>query len=137
VADKYSKAVRALAAEGQRIGFYQAVLNAWATKTGRDQTPGCELFQYCTPTGELISVPGQPVYGCLTQVRSGMFPAYNVELTEEIRADERLPMNPLQIKPETLFVLAEWQRKLDEILRKPSGKRSRADKESPVVQEIV
>lgn len=51
--------------------------------------------------------------GCLTQVRAGTLDAERYHHTLAIRADERLPANPNDIRVEDLPVFAEWQRKLD------------------------
>lgn len=54
--------------------------------------------------------------GCLTQVKSGRFPANNDELTRAIRADERIPEDAHYITINNLPVFAEWQRRLDKEL---------------------
>ena len=55
-----------------------------------------------------------PDCGCLTQVRnwSANF-APSCEITQAIRADERIPKNPSDITVDDLHVFAAWQRKLD------------------------
>lgn len=52
-------------------------------------------------------------YGCLTQVKGGAFMAEDLELTQKIRSDTRLPKNEVSIRPEHLPVFAEYQRYMD------------------------
>lgn len=54
--------------------------------------------------------------GCLTMIRNGDWRAETEELTEAIRADERLPKTQQDITKEHLPVFAEWQRRLDKEL---------------------
>lgn len=82
------------------------------------------LFKFCNEDGD---IPDE--CGCLTQVRCGMRPAATPELTEAIRADERIPRNTEQIyingwnrknrdeRVELLRVFAEWQRRIDKEIR--------------------
>ena len=61
--------------------------------------------------------------GCLTQIRCGIFRAQTNELTEAIRADERIPSNGGDITVEHLPLFAEWQRRIDaELGRTPPEK---------------
>lgn len=54
--------------------------------------------------------------GCLTQIRSNTLKlGPTPELTAAIRADQRIPLSPIQITKESLPVFAEWQRKIDAI----------------------
>jgi len=72
--------------------------------------------------------------GCLTQIRSGCYEAWNdPALTFAIRADELLPTHPLDIQPtrDCLMRFAQWQtlirrrlrgaRNGTEVLNLPSG----------------
>lgn len=54
--------------------------------------------------------------GCLTMVRIGGFDAQTPELTQAIKADERLPKSGGAIRPYHLPAFAEWQRHLDSVL---------------------
>ena len=69
------------------------------------------LFKFITPKDYASEC------GCLTMIRSGSSVAYGPngrddELTEKIRADERIPANPRSLIPDDLPVFAEWQRLL-------------------------
>lgn len=77
---------------------------------------GC-LFRYCTPDGMPQKVAGNNC-GCLVMVRHHGYFASTNRLTEEIRADERIPMDPNEIGVEHLEVFAEWQRRLDKELNR-------------------
>ena len=76
---------------------------------------GC-LFMYASKDG----YPHDDI-GCLTTIRRndgfGRL-ACTPELTEAIRADERIPKNARDIKVEDLPVFAEWQRRLDKELNR-------------------
>lgn len=56
--------------------------------------------------------------GCLTQIRGGYGDAYingvkNVEITEAIRADERIPKLSRDLTIESLPAFLEWRLKID------------------------
>lgn len=78
---------------------------------------GWGLFQFATPSGK--SEPNlYPECGCLTMISST--PAYEAsteELTEAIRNDPRIPVDPELIEVEHLPIFAEWQRRLDKEIR--------------------
>ena len=107
--DKYDEQIQELSAHPERI------YDHWSSSKG--------LFRILdnSPEGQWHARSG-----CLTMIRDiyrmGSF--YQVivggqpdeEMTEAIRADERLPDNPRDVKPEHLPVFAEWQRKFDERL---------------------
>ena len=101
--DKYDVAVEYLRKHPERI------LNAWGAHQIFEG--GC-LFQHATPSG------GRNTNrcGCPTTIRH---PQLRKEvsgrpgLTEEIRNDDRLPSQSVDITVEHLPVFAEWQRRLD------------------------
>ena len=114
--DKYDKQIeRILAYSGRSLEF------EWMTGVG--------LFQYVTPTGDFCRRPDELECGCLTLVHSQPdCVAWTDELTELIRADDRLPMNSsemvhrwdqldLEGRRALLGVFAEWQRRLDREIR--------------------
>lgn len=72
-------------------------------------TAGGRLFTYCTPN--VFKGCG---YGCLTQVRlEESCKAYTQNLTEKIRADDRIPTGPQGITKDNLHVFAEWQERME------------------------
>ena len=80
---------------------------------------GGVLFQYCTPTGKSFYTPeghdpDDTEYGCLTQVKSRLFVAFREDITEAIRADNRIPTSWESIvsNPSLLLVFAEWQMRI-------------------------
>lgn len=93
--DKYDEAIQSLTRQPGLIR------HAWNFPTTTPE--GC-LFDYC---GE----------GCLTQVKGGGAKAFTQELTEQIKADRRIPGHPFDIKVTDLAVFAEWQRKIDKEYR--------------------
>ena len=103
--------------------FETCVVHSWSMVEGRANS--C-LFAFCTPTGLLESLPADQscyapcsaVCGCLSQVHSSHFEAWTPELTERIRADDRL-ISPFALThPSQLLPYAEWQREMDNTLRK-------------------
>jgi hypothetical protein len=101
--DKYDKAIAYLSDHPDEI------MEAW--KRPHKHVAGC-LFQKATKTGWSC------VSGCLTELRR--WPQLNAAtdaLTDAIRADRRIPMDPYDITVERLGVFAEWQRRLDQELR--------------------
>lgn len=105
--DKYDAAIEYLTSIYEREGeeaFWTAVYNAWCVPSYC--SGGC-LFTFCTPDGRTQGC------GCLTTVRTGS-PAHTSELTATIRADERIPPHPEDIRhPSQLAVFAEYQRLMD------------------------
>lgn len=94
--DRYDEDIEAILTAGE--DRKELVLNFWSSASA--------LFDFAGPT---------TVYcGCLTQVRSGEYPAVTPMLTELIRADERLPIEVDGSEDEaTLNVFAQWQRAID------------------------
>lgn len=108
--DKYDLAITYLTEHPEEI------LRVWNSPEGYVDEGGC-LFQYAgDTTREALNLSGKSIWvGCLTQIRdSDTWCAQTDELTEEIRADERIPKDPKEITVESLPVFAEWQRKLDQ-----------------------
>ena len=107
--DKYDKAIAYL------IEHPSEVEDAWNRASCLGRHPhGC-LFLHCNPRG----FAGSGSFGCLIQVKAGTYPAFTPELTEKIRADERIPSKPDDIKPtlEGLTPFAEYQREMDRTIR--------------------
>lgn len=87
---------------------------------------GKGLFKYCTPSGETEPKPGtRATCGCLSMVRNG-FPAYTDSLTQEIREDERIPKDIMDLyhtecgsdeRRTMLIAFAQWQTRLDREIR--------------------
>ena len=107
--DAYDKAVAWLTENPLEIE------DAWCIG---NEHPAWILFGYCTPSrySETHSC------GCLTMVRgvSWRLAFEDDELTEAIKADERLPRSPGNITPEHLPVFAEWQRRMDKLWNRPA-----------------
>ena len=81
------------------------------------------LFRFASPCGETNTPDGQAI-GCLTQIREGIdddtgleYVAWTPELTEEIRADKRIPLCETDITVKDLPVFKEWQERLDKEIR--------------------
>jgi len=113
--DKYDKAVQYLTEHPE------AIYDAWDTATAStslQQYPiaSC-LFRAITPDGESYQ-PGNSCCGCLTQVKYEDYRAFSGKLTQEIRADDRIP-EPEDITLEHLPIFAEWQRRVDVELNRP------------------
>ena len=85
--------------------FTAAVQSDWMNSKG--------LFEYAIANPKCMGKDGT---GCLTMIRNGGWRAETEELTEAIRADERLPKTQQDITKEHLPVFAEWQRRLDKEL---------------------
>lgn len=100
--DKYDNAVEYLTKNPSEIE------RAWYDPFSHVSS-GC-LFKFVTPNG--CCYFNRIAHGCLTSVRDGSI-AYTPELTEAIRADERIPMRGDNIEVKHLPVFAEWQRRLD------------------------
>lgn len=110
--DKYDIAIEYLTEHPKEI------LDTWSNPMG--SSGGC-LFQFCTPTGALDCkiIEGESHQcGCLTQLkRFSDRIAWTPELTNEIRADTRIPGMAEGITVADLPVFAEWQRRLDREIR--------------------
>lgn len=105
--DKYDKAIDYFTENPDQICEF------WNTPHLYPQ--GC-LFVYASETGRSINN-----IGCLTTIRRNNgfgTEACTPELTEAIRADERIPKDARDIKVEDLPVFAEWQRRIDRELNR-------------------
>jgi len=103
--DKYDEAIEFLKAHPSEIH------EAWSEIEDDPPHPAHCLFQAATKDGRVDSIAS---FGCLTQIRGmGSWDAATPELTEAIRADDRIPGNPLSISVDHLPVFAEWQRRID------------------------
>jgi hypothetical protein len=82
-----------------------AYLTEHPEKIAIDWSNGKELFEFL---GNGLSVHG----GCLTMIkrRGGKYVCDVPELTERIKADDRIPESVTAITPASLPVLAEYQR---------------------------
>lgn len=99
--DKYDKQIARLTKQPEII------LSEW--------TRGQDLFKVVGDITDLYS-------GCLTMIRGSNFhrKAYvkgiiDEKLTEEIRADERLPKSGRNVRLTHLPIFAEWQRRIDKM----------------------
>jgi hypothetical protein len=128
--DKYDEAIEHLR-KFYDAGELENIYGAWNYPD--EENPASALFQYVANDGY-----SHPYCGCLTQVRSGYKGAYGSMLTDQIRADIRIPCripdpgdfnlgieeSKAQYKEEllplmkALPVLAEWQRRLDVELKR-------------------
>lgn len=105
--DKYDKAIAYLTEKPEEIRA------AWSQPSLHPA--GC-LFQSAYPLYDYNPMK----YGCLTMVKKGTHIAANDVLTTMIREDARIPNIQQDITVEHLRpVFAEWQRLLDETIRKP------------------
>lgn len=113
--DKYDAAIKYLADNPHEIEI------AWRSPS--KHIAGC-LFAFAITIDTGVRATGALAYGCLTQIR--LHAGYGVtaptvkladELTRAIKADQRIPLHPHNIMPDNLPVFAEWQRKLDMVLR--------------------
>lgn len=108
MSDKYDKAMAWFRAQPDVTA---AIRECWWSPS--EEGPGC-LFQFAEL--EWATETPQGPCGCLTQIRGGQCVAETANLTEAIRADERIPMHYQSITPENLEVFAEWQRRIDKEL---------------------
>lgn len=125
--DKYDEAIDWLVANPlcgeHETEFVTAVERAWNLPR-LSEMGGC-LFIMATPSGECEEAPSGMSCGCLTQIRRGDWAhAWTSELTEAIRADERIPAIPddlFDLRGDELRTalqpFAEWQRRLDREIR--------------------
>jgi len=118
MSDKYDAAIEYLWKNPKEIRA------AW----GRPIThPGGCLFQYVGPEVCVEHDGITKASGCLTQIRRDRgYAAFNpageidMELTEEIRNDERIPCIAVKVQLDDLPVFAEWQRRIDQRFRSAS-----------------
>lgn len=116
--DAYDEIVEALK-KTPDSEFRQRAFSAWNEPWA---FPEGILFGFCEPNRFDYGSP----CGCLTMVKEGTRRAATLELTLEIRADDRLPKFDSGITKENLHVFAEWQRRMDRDLgRKPPVLRDR------------
>jgi len=114
--DRYDMAMEELLCISDEGEFQSAVAQAWGLPS---RYPGGALFEYVQPIYE--GGPGPRAYdgescGCLTQVKAGVHAAYTEKLTEQIRADYRIPHSWRYVTRKNLYVFAVWQRRIDKIL---------------------
>lgn len=100
--DKYDRAIQYLTENPSEIS------DAWYMPN--DHQAGC-LFKFCTKSGR-----SEGNCGCLVSVRNSTAVACSVELTNEIRSDEKIPDEKEGITVESLDHFATWQRRLDKEL---------------------
>jgi hypothetical protein len=116
--DKYDQYVERLRSIPDEVFSRRIENNYW--NRPYDEEEGT-LFLYCNSDGDsgFYDVNGvwEPC-GCLTQVKNGSYEAFTKELTDAIRADERIPSDPKDITKENLSVFAEWRRKIDVMANK-------------------
>lgn len=74
---------------------------------------GSILFSNAAPKGVVFNKKTNEYYGCITQVKARIYPAYTRNLTDEIREDKRVPSDGKYITVEDLPVFAEYRRKID------------------------
>lgn len=79
-----------------------------------DHKAGC-LFMFVIPN-DVEFRPDRKLCGCLTTIRNCGYAAWTDELTEAIRADDRIPNDLKDITIEKLPIFAEWQRRIDKEL---------------------
>jgi hypothetical protein len=106
--DKYDEAIEYLTKHPNDI---------YASWGSVDVERGGVLFMFAARDSE-NGLDNDTPCGCLTQIRAGYLDAETSELTERIRADERIPKEAEEIKVEHLPVFAEWQRTLDKELNR-------------------
>lgn len=82
-----------------------------------------DIYQEWSSGRGLFKMVGEgTARGCLTMIRCGIFPHFayiknkrNIEITNQIKNDSRIPSRIEDVKLEHLPVFAEWQRKIDEL----------------------
>ncbi len=83
------------------------------------QNPHVIPQQWAAAIGIFKWIGGDSYSGCLTFIRkyndkrAFINGKYNAEITDAIRADERIPDDSWGLRPEDLPVFAEWHRKID------------------------
>ena len=99
--NEYEKQIEYLTENPDRIG------DAWVCGEG--------LFAFCSKSRSGVSSG----IGCLTMIRKDHH-VTSEAFEDEIRTDQRIPVDPLDVRPEHLPVFKEWQEKLDvELEREP------------------
>jgi len=123
--DEYSEAVKYLTERHDEIG------NAWLNPTVYKNRGG-SLFKHASRAGCGGS------FGCLTQIAARIAQGPTKDLTERIKADTRIPKDPIEITPANLHVFAEWQRIIDKEYRNKPELPMEATKEdvNPEVEPI-
>ena len=103
--DYYDRAVAYLTQRPEEI------IGAWQMPSAH---PAGGLFAFVEPGGGRAHTE----CGCLTQIRDLDEVACTEELTQAIRADERIPVSARRIGACDLPVFAEWQRRIDRALNR-------------------
>lgn len=115
--DKYDKAIEYLTANPNHIPDAWLLMPRDHFSPDLDFEPRC-LFEYVAK--DPFSNDTNEHIGCLTQIRANAgIIAETPELTEAIRADERIPRGVGRINVDNLHVFAEWQRRIDTELGRP------------------
>lgn len=106
--DKYDAQISELTKDDKN---FKALLRShWITGYG--------IFEFVNKDGRCL-----PNCGCLTMIRIGRGFAFDKDdkideaMTKAIMDDDRIPSSHELITQESLFVFAEWQRRLDKELR--------------------
>lgn len=95
------------------------------------------LFALCSPDGKLRMRRDGQLIGCPFSIRrsdlyrSPLLFAWTDEWTAAIRSDDRIPLNEARMRPEKLWVLAEWQQTIRDYFnarRRFAQRRSRLRK---------
>jgi len=114
--DRYDIAIQQLL---DAPNFEAAVYQAWNDPYNE---PGGALFEHVRPQSKgwsdnnfMRSHTGGRC-GCLTQIKDYQLSARTVELTEQIRADYRIPLTLKGVTKGNITVFAIWQRRIDKIL---------------------
>jgi hypothetical protein len=106
--DKYDRAIAYLKKNPENIH------EAWINGNRPGHPHGGCLFQHASKSGY-----HDAKFGCLTQIRQGGDGAATVALTKAILSDHRIPnYAPRETDVEILPVFAEWQRKIDKVLKR-------------------
>jgi hypothetical protein len=110
--DRYDQDVTSMTAFYEQ-GKHEKILHA----CGELLSP---LFAFCTPTGKGQRRPDGKRCGCPVMVKSSDYVAWTDELTDLIRADNRIPVGHNDFTPKSFVAMAELQRHIDKVLgRKP------------------
>lgn len=103
--------------EIERITRSSKPLNEFWLETS-DRQARSPLFAYVTPDRR-CSLEG----GCLTQIKAGLTGACTPALARAIRKDQRLPKSGFLIELKHLPVFAQWQRRIDKMLKREPPRR--------------
>lgn len=130
MSDAYDQAIERLLefAEDEYYegNFKAAVSEVWEVPELHRHDGGL-LFRVVSPNGGTLDrrEDGNDC-GCVVEIRNGKLlrnghPAYawTDDLTQRIKADDRLPRVSEDIEPEHLPIFAEWQRIIDKELGRP------------------